>query len=47
MSGGLPEGNLCFEYRLGDDAKVDAAMKAAPHVVAFGAPISRVCGAEE
>jgi carbon-monoxide dehydrogenase large subunit len=41
---GLPSGNLCFEFALGDQAKVAAALAAAPHVVSFEARISRVCG---
>jgi len=42
---GLPAGNLCFEFKLGDQARVEAAIAAAPHVVTFDARISRVCGA--
>lgn len=42
---GLATGNLCFEFRLGDHARVAAAIAAAPHVVRFDARISRVCGA--
>lgn len=40
-----PTGNLCFEFKLGDHASVAAALAAAPHLVAFDARISRVCGA--
>jgi carbon-monoxide dehydrogenase large subunit len=42
---GLAPGNLCFEFKAGDQAKVASAIAAAPHVVAFDARISRVCGA--
>ncbi len=41
---GLAPGNLCFEFRLGDEAAVAEAIARAPHVVAFDARISRVCG---
>ncbi|WP_270938083.1 xanthine dehydrogenase family protein molybdopterin-binding subunit [Falsiroseomonas oryzae] len=41
---GLPAGNLCFEFRLGDHARVAQAIASAPHVVSFDARISRVCG---
>jgi carbon-monoxide dehydrogenase large subunit len=42
---GLAPGNLGFEFKAGDQAKVAAAIAAAPHVVTFDARISRVCGA--
>ncbi|MGG5822233.1 xanthine dehydrogenase family protein molybdopterin-binding subunit [Falsiroseomonas sp. HW251] len=41
---GLPAGNLCFEFKAGDVARVDAAIAAAPHVVTFDARITRVNG---
>ena len=42
---GVAPGNLCFEFKAGDQAKVAAALASAPQVVTFEARISRVCGA--
>ncbi len=42
---GLAPGNLLFEFKLGDQSATDAAIRAAPHVVALDFRVSRVCGA--